>query len=673
MMRIHKLTLAGLTVIGVLAVSAVPAGALTGYTNLCPSLQTAICGGEFTYETRGVAVDNSSGPSAGDVWVSAGDEVEFTSGTLVKYDSSGNEILALGSEVIPPGVRTVAVDPTSGDVYVSALDGGGSTSAIIKFNSSGVVQFQLTEGPQGPWRIPAIGAIAVGPDGDLYVVEETHGVIDKFTSSGAFIEDFPMTSVGAIVVGPEGNLYVLASGQVREYSATGAPVSGSCVLNVPAAGVMTMDPSDGHLFLVESSAAEREFVSEYSSLCATAPTVRMGGGGELPPTSETQLSVSGSTHDVYVSGRRPISVFGQITIPEVTTGATPTDVTRTSARVNGTVQPDETEVTSCEFEYGVTPALGLSVPCEQTLPLEGNKPVAVSAEISGVNAPPGTQVYYRLRVNSSDGARNAGEGESFYLESFPPPVIGGVAASSVSQFSATLNATLETGEALVSYHFEYGTTTAYGSIAPIPDDYTPLTNETVPLSQPVSGLQAGTTYHYRLVASSPGGTNVAGPDETFTTLPVPAPEAQTGPSSEVGVGSATVAGTVDPHGENTTYLFEYGTSAAYGSSWPTVLADMGALEGPQPVIVTIPNLLPKTTYHYRLIANNGGGSSYGQDMTFTTGEYPAQVIQEPPSLGTLLVPTLGETAKAPAKKTKKAKKSKKHAKSKHKARRKKKR
>ena len=54
---------------------------------------------------------------------------------------------------------------------------------------------------------------------------------------------------------------------------------------------------------------------------------------------------------------------------------------------------------------------------------------------------------------------------------------------------------------------------------------------------------------------------------------------------------------------------------------------MGALEGPQPVVVNVPNLLPGTTYHYRLVATNGGGTTYGPDMTFTTGEYPAQAFR----------------------------------------------
>jgi hypothetical protein len=126
--------------------------------------------------------------------------------------------------------------------------------------------------------------------------------------------------------------------------------------------------------------------------------------------------------------------------------------------------------------------------------------------------------------------------------SFAPPVPGGVPASGVTQSTATLNGTLETGEAPVDYYFEYGTTTGYGQIAPIPEQYTPITNETLPVSQPLRGLRPGTTYHYRLVAGSPTGIRVVGPDETFTTLPAPAPTAPPGGAS--GVGSATPGVTV---------------------------------------------------------------------------------------------------------------------------------
>src|SRR6185312_7867184 len=110
---------------------------------------------------------------------------------------------------------------------------------------------------------------------------------------------------------------------------------------------------------------------------------------------------------------------------------------------------------------------------------------------------------------------------------------------------------------------------------------------------------------------------VLGPDETFTTPPIPAPAVETGGASSVGVGAAMLSGAIDPHGWDTTYLFQYGTSTAYGQSWPAVQFDMGAVKGPQLVMVSVSNLLPGTTYHYRLVASNSGGTSHGQDMAFT--------------------------------------------------------
>jgi hypothetical protein len=674
MTRAHKLIVAGLTALTALAINTATASALTSYANECPTLGTALCTNGTLLESAGLAIDNSSGPSAGDVWVT--DYVLQADGPnkLLEFDASGNLLFEVGESNVPasPWVfGRVAVDPANGDVYMTTLRlGQGSSEPIIKLNSSGVFQLQFTgsETPQGSF---SPGGLAVDPTtGDLYVADFAHGVIDKFTSSGTYTgEQFSVPGEpGDIAVDPKGDLYVGqqagVEGIVREYSSTGAPVDCPGGTNeafgIPASGV-AVDPSDGHIFTLAKSAAGAIYVAEYAAPC-TAPIAKFGegevGGGAI--------SVNGTTHQVYSDTGESAVIFGLVVVPDVTTGGSPTGIKRASAQLNGTVNPDETEVTACEFEYGSTQAYGLSVPCEQTLPLEGNRPVAVTAEIRGVQEPPSSQVFYRLKASNSQG-HNFGERESFYLESFPAPVVGGVPASSVSQFAATLNATLQTGEALVNYHFEYGTSAAYGQVEPIPDEIAPITGETVPVSQPVNGLQAGTTYHYRLVASSPGGTEVKGPDGTFTTLPVPAPSVETGGASGVGVGAATLGGTIDPHGWDTSYSFEYGTSAAYGSSWPTVEVELGALEGPQPVIVNLPNLLPSTTYHYRLVATNGGGTSDGPDMTFTTGEYPAQVIQEPVALRTLLVPTLSETTKPSSKKGKKPKKKRRKGKAGHRA------
>jgi hypothetical protein len=140
---------------------------------------------------------------------------------------------------------------------------------------------------------------------------------------------------------------------------------------------------------------------------------------------------------------------------------------------------------------------------------------------------------------------------------FALPVPGGLAASNVTQAAATLNGTLNPGGAPDDYHFEYGTTTAYGSFEPIPEGYTPLTGETLTVSQSVAGLQAGTTYHYRLVADNPGGVRVAGPNETFTTLPAPAvPTGGTGGTGALALtespsGGMTLPATTSPASSST--------------------------------------------------------------------------------------------------------------------------
>jgi hypothetical protein len=659
-MRItRKLTLAGLIALCALAANATPSGAAIGYANLCPSLSTAFCTGGTIEPNGGVAVDNSSGPSAGDVWVASGLS-RGGSQKLVKFDAAGNQLIEI-SEESGSTMAGVAVDPAGGDVYASDLQGEANTGTVTKYDSSGVFQFQLT-GSETPQKSFAPHGLAVDPSNrDLYVGDDAHGVIDKFTSSGTYIEQFTVPGGnlgGDLAVDPKGSLYVGGA----QYSSTGAPIDCSSGNNTTGeGGTVAIDPSDGHIFIGEQSPSEGLVIVEYSAPC-TAPRA-IFGAGELGRNGVGGIGVSGSTHEVYAGvfqGKAGV-IFGQVTVPDVTTGTPATGVTRTSALVSGTVNPDGTSVTSCEVEYGTTTAYGHTAPCSQTLPLEGNSPIAVSAELT-FSLPPASLVHYRLKAANSNGS-NVGEDETLHTEALPPPVVDTLPASNLSQFAATLNGTLQTGEALVNYHFEYGTTTAYGSVAPIPDNYTPITNQTVPVSQSIGGLQAGTTYHYRLVASSPGATGVAGPDQTFTTPAIPAPSVSTGGANGVGVGSATLTGTIDPHGWDTTYYFQYGTSSAYGASWPTVPVDMGALQGAQGVLVYVQNLLPGTVYHYRLVTTNGGGTSYGPDMTLTTAEYPPSIVQEPPLIA----------ASKPAIKAKHAKsRTKKKAKQRSKGKRKKK-
>jgi hypothetical protein len=101
----------------------------------------------------------------------------------------------------------------------------------------------------------------------------------------------------------------------------------------------------------------------------------------------------------------------------------------------------------------------------------------------------------------------------------PPAVVTGV-ASAVTHTLATLNATVNpNGGEISECKFEYGTTFAYGSSASCSSLPGSVTSP-VGVSSSVGNLTKKTTYHFRIVATNPGGTSY-GSDRTLGTLPVP--------------------------------------------------------------------------------------------------------------------------------------------------------
>ena len=99
------------------------------------------------------------------------------------------------------------------------------------------------------------------------------------------------------------------------------------------------------------------------------------------------------------------------------------------------------------------------------------------------------------------------------------PVVSTQAATDVGGFSATLNGTVNPVNAQTTYWFEYGTSTLYGSSTPSVILAAGAAAE--PVTSLLTGLVAGTTYHFRVVAQNSTGTR-RGSDSTFTTVAVPA-------------------------------------------------------------------------------------------------------------------------------------------------------
>ncbi len=106
----------------------------------------------------------------------------------------------------------------------------------------------------------------------------------------------------------------------------------------------------------------------------------------------------------------------------------------------------------------------------------------------------------------------------------------------------------------------------------------------------------------------------------FTTdCPQQLPTVITSAATNVSTSSATLNGTVNPNGSSTTYYFEYGTTTSYGTQIPTPPGSAGSGTSNVSVSTSVPGLTPSTTYHYRLVASNSGGTSNnGNDQTFIT-------------------------------------------------------
>src|SRR5206468_1458838 len=123
-----------------------------------------------------------------------------------------------------------------------------------------------------------------------------------------------------------------------------------------------------------------------------------------------------------------------------------------------------------------------------------------------------------------------------------------------------------------------------------------------------------TRYHYRIVGTNVLGT-VYGSDQTFATVTSTGPPvAATAPATSVASSSATLNGSVYPHGLTTTVYFQYGTTTSYGLTTP-VETKMGNRY--QDVTANINGLTASITYHYRFVATNSFGTTYGSDRTFT--------------------------------------------------------
>jgi hypothetical protein len=103
----------------------------------------------------------------------------------------------------------------------------------------------------------------------------------------------------------------------------------------------------------------------------------------------------------------------------------------------------------------------------------------------------------------------------------------------------------------------------------------------------------------------------------------PAPAVTTGQGYELSSTSARVNGIVNPQGQSTSYMFQYGPTTSYGLQ--TSPASAGSGSGDVAVHQTLSGLTADGTYHYRLVAHSSAGTNYGSDQTVSLAPAASQV------------------------------------------------
>ena len=195
-------------------------------------------------------------------------------------------------------------------------------------------------------------------------------------------------------------------------------------------------------------------------------------------------------------------------------------------------------------------------------------------------------------------------------------------SSAITSNAATVSGSVNPNGQSTLYAFQYGTSAAFGHETTLTSAGSVSTSTAV--SARIGGLLSGTTYHYRIIAISDGGTSTGG-DLTFKTSGTPPPPPATKPTAttgtaNAGVNGASVSATINPNSSPTTYYFEFGTTSAYGYQTAPASAGPGAL--PVSVTASLGGLQSDQTYHYRIVAFSRGGTTLGADATFKTTKPP---------------------------------------------------
>ena len=189
------------------------------------------------------------------------------------------------------------------------------------------------------------------------------------------------------------------------------------------------------------------------------------------------------------------------------------EVTSSSAKLNATWTGNG-QPTTYHFEWGRTTDYGHTTAAPPAVPGGVGDPVAGSFDLAGLEAV--ADYHYRVVATNASGTSVSAD-RRFETPPAKPDVNAWI--DTVHSDSVVMHAAINAGGDTTVYRFEFGKTSAYGGVVPGPEGNggTRTVSREVP-QEVLTGLDAGTEYHYRVVAENRSGTTTTD-DRTFTTFP----------------------------------------------------------------------------------------------------------------------------------------------------------
>jgi streptogramin lyase len=467
----------------------------------------------------GAVTEYRSSPSEGDLEPTS---IAATggSGDTLFFTESNADISEL-AEISTAGVVTpisltprllrpagpIATD-ANGDLWIP--HDGGEALAEVTPPYTTPTPIALPEGTQ-------ITSITAGPDGQtMWFDDAGMDSLGSITQDGT-VTPYPLSMIsidgpvkmGNIVLGPDGNLWVGV-----------APEEEVADASLPAG------------FLFDGSVT----LGNASSNDASGWLVRITGSGPSAGTLTSFALPSASNANPLVLGSGP---DGQIWMADVASNnGDLTAVTATGATAGAFGAPYQAvlapsaNITSIVKDPGGADALWMTDSASDAVDrVQLQAPVSSTGPTGSTTATGGTGPTAATGGPGSGSTTPSGTTNPGGSTAPSTPLVTSALApvSDVTKSAALLHGTISLSPGSpptsVSYHFEYGFTTAYGSSTP--DATTTATSTGVAVGAPLSSLDSFTTYHYRLVASDCAALTcrAQSDDQAFTTGSTLAPVA----------------------------------------------------------------------------------------------------------------------------------------------------